>query len=74
MSELRIGVLKKDDVKMGQPQQLGSPQPHPSPGQPEARVLERSDTHTTVEVVCSCGQRISLQCNHPARGTEARAT
>ena len=68
MEKLANGVLKSDALRPGQPCRIGQPPPTeggagPSSG-PTARVVQQTDTCAIVEVVCSCGNSIRVQCDY----------
>ncbi len=65
MEELTEGVLKKDEVKEAEPRQIGAAGSVPTaPVGPNARVTEQDDARSIVEVRCTCGRIIQLQCNY----------
>lgn len=65
MEELTEGVLKKDKVKEAGPRQIAPPGNVPTaPVGPNARITEQDGARSIVEVRCTCGRIIQLQCNH----------
>ncbi len=69
MDELRKGVLKGDAIRMGDPFSIPAPRSGSTGGVaagsgPTARIAQQNDTHALVEVICSCGQTIQVQCNY----------
>ncbi|MHC4295410.1 MAG: hypothetical protein ACYSTL_07475 [Planctomycetota bacterium] len=71
MEELAQGVLKKKALKTGAPRRIGtggqsamSPTGGAFTRSAQARIVQQNDTHAIVEVRCSCGRTIRLQCNY----------
>ena len=62
MSEGMTAVLKKDMVRMSAP---GGGAAAPG-GQPAAQILEQDASHAVIQVTCSCGSTIRINCEHEA--------
>ena len=62
MSEGMRAVLKKDMVRMSAP---GGGAAAPG-GQPAAQILEQDASHAVIQVTCSCGSTIRINCEHEA--------
>lgn len=79
MDQLSAGVIKRAALKQGAPRRIsgGSAGMAPTPasmpqasGKPvTARVIQQNDTHAVIEVTCSCGQTIQLQCDYAQQAT-----
>ena len=65
-------VVKKDVVKeagrcrVGEAGSAGAP--GFAPGGARARIVEQNQRNAVVEVVCSCGRKITLQCEYAVGG------
>jgi len=66
MTDMSTGVLKKDVVKMAPGRRPGpvGPADEAAKATPRARIVGQTQTHAVLEVVCSCGQKIQVQCNY----------
>ena len=62
MSEGVTTVLKKDMVRMSA---AGGGAGAPGGG-PTAQVVEQDASHAVIQVTCSCGSTIRINCNHEA--------
>ena len=67
MSEGMRAVLKKDMVRMSAP---GGGAAAPG-GQPTAQILEQDASHAVIQVTCSCGSTIRINCDYEARPDQA---
>ncbi len=74
MTEFAKGVLKNDSFQLGEPCSIGSPSasgagvavatPTADANGPTARLIQQDETHAVIEVVCTCGKTIQIQCNY----------
>ncbi len=67
MNENATGFVRKDMVKAAEPYRIGpvgqaAPSPGASMGPASARLISHNGTVALVEVLCSCGKRIQLDC------------
>ena len=62
------GVLKKREIRLGQPRTIGTESDAPAQA-PQARIAQQNDTGATLEVVCSCGRRMQLRCDYATAET-----
>ena len=79
MEQPLAGVIKKAALKQAAPRRISgepagtAPAPASTPpaaGKPvTARVIQQDGTHAVIEVICSCGQRIQLQCDYAQQAT-----
>ena len=67
MSESMRVVLKKDMVRMSA---AGGGAGAPGGG-PTAQILEQDASHAVIQVTCSCGGTIRINCEHQATPAEA---
>lgn len=66
MSEGTRAVLKKNIVRMSA---AGGGAGGPG-GQPTAQVIEQDASHAVIQVTCSCGTTIRINCEHEAGPAE----
>ena len=60
----RTGIIKKDAVKMAGKRKLELPQLQvSSTSGPTARITEQKENAAVIEVTCTCGKRIYLDCS-----------
>jgi len=64
MSEGMRAVLKKDMVRMSAAGG-GAAAPGGEP-KPTAQILEQDASHAVIQVTCSCGSTIRINCEHEA--------
>lgn len=67
MDEAIRGVLKKNVVRMTAPGGAAAP----ADGQPTAQLLEQDASHAVIQVTCSCGSTIRINCDYEARPDQA---
>jgi len=62
-------IVKRKEVKVAGQRRLDLPAPHASPSvEPQGRIVEQDDDGAIVEVTCSCGKVLHLQCKYAAPG------
>jgi len=61
MAEIVGGILKKSRIKMVRPRCVGDVS---GADRPQARIVERGETGVVIEVTCSCGKKLTLQCDY----------
>ena len=65
MNKNATGFVRRDMVKPAEPRRIGPAVQGVSAGRPaSARLVSQEETTALVEVVCSCGQRIHLNCEY----------
>ena len=65
MNENATGFVRKDMVKPAEPYRIGPVAQAASPlGTASARLVSQEGTTALVEVLCSCGKRIQLNCEY----------
>ena len=65
MNENATGFVRKDMVRPAEPYRIGSVAQAASPlGRARARLVSQEGTSALVEVLCSCGKRIQLNCEY----------
>ncbi len=68
MNENATGFVRKDMVKAAEPYRIGPVAQAASPRrQASARLVSQEGTSALVEVLCSCGKRIQLNCEYEAQ-------
>ena len=69
MNENATGFVKKEMVKAAEPYRIGLPvaQAASAVGRARARLVSQEGTTAMVEVLCSCGKRIQLNCEYEAQ-------
>ena len=68
MNENATGFVRKDMVKLAEPYRIGLVAQAASPlGTASARLVSQEGTTALVEVLCSCGKRIQLNCEYEAQ-------
>ncbi len=76
MSKLQSNVLKSQVLRKGQPRRLAaSPTApladgRPAAGPAQARIVAQTDDGALVEVTCSCGRTVHLECGPADPGQE----
>jgi hypothetical protein len=62
-------ILKRDRVEVEGHFSLGQEAPHPGvdavEGVEQARIIEQQEGYSVVELVCSCGRKMQIRCEHP---------
>lgn len=76
MAEAVRTVLKKGQVKLGEPYRLGGGAAGaPGSSGARARVVEQGDAGALIEVVCACGRKTYLRCDYaPAEQAPGEAS
>ncbi len=72
MAEFAKGILKNDSFQLGEPCSIGSSSalgvavatPTAGANGPTAKLIQQDETHAVIEVVCTCGKTIQIQCNY----------
>lgn len=82
MNRQVVTVIKRGKVRSGRPVRLPTSRSGSGRGGPEsqghkpaapvaqqARVIESNSDYAVLEVVCSCGNRMHIQCNYGSLGS-----
>lgn len=65
MSSDTSGLLKREKVKLIGQQRLGVAAPGVAPSvKSRAEIVKQDEQSTIIEVICQCGEKISLHCTH----------
>ncbi len=63
-----MGVVKEANLTQAAPRRISSgpigPGAMPTGKPATAAVVQQDDTHAVIEVTCSCGRKIQLQCDY----------
>jgi hypothetical protein len=62
-------ILKRDSIQVEGRFSLERGIPRPGievvEGQDQARIIEQQDGFSIIELVCTCGRKMQIRCEHP---------